>query len=112
MNALETRTISLANFDTNTDHLNAEEIAQVTTAELIEDEANEIAWDMMAELSAGELMSYLEAMGFDIMSESPRFRSEDDMDRWIDNQMDWMTEELTHTVTITDGQVEISIGVE
>lgn len=112
MNAIETRTLSLNEFDTTLDHLNAEEIAAVTPAELIEDEANEIAWNMMSELSAGELLSYLEDMGWDIMSESPRFRSEDDMDSWIDNQMDWMVEQLSHTVTVKDGQVEIAIGVE
>ncbi len=114
MNAIETRSLTLNDFDTSLDHLSEEETHEyIDNAELIEDEASDIAWDMMAELSAWDLMCFLGEAGWDVMDEMPRFRSEDDMDRWIENQKDWMTEELSHTVTIKDdGQVEIAIGLK
>jgi len=108
---LARHTIALTEFETSTGaHLTAEELQGMTTADLIEDEVQEVVWGLMDDICASELLGFLESVGFDIMDDAPRFRSEDEMDQWIADQMDWMTDELSHSFSVDGDQVEIVLG--
>ena len=105
---IATHTIALNEFDTNTDHLTAEEMVGLTTAELIADEVADRAYDLIREMDAAELMAALENCGYDI--EAPRCRDEDEYYCWVDYQMDWMADTVEFEFTVQGDKVVIELA--